>query len=740
MASVLAETTDKARDTMESTAPPLDTMSLDWLSSLTHDQLTSMVSHVQSYIEDSQRGMFRCSLAGGANFSELHDVNQIGQDLAQVLHGAPHDVLMAKIHQLEHLHDQNTPKLHQSLLHSHPSESSSASPASPASDTQIASSAKHLLTPSPSPPIRAIKDYRKSSPFLPSSVDESMDDGNDDGWETEEEVHVSNGHVRHTSNVSTQSSEKHLTVRPSHPHGPYYSPLQVGASPNRHLLQDWGALETRNLELQRELEQVTSHSHSVHLSEQQRLRKLQCEVELLTASLHDLEAENASLRKQPTRTETANTPLTGGTESLQDSQRADTNLIHELHSKVSDLESINNVITTNREILMRRLENALSDLSNLKEQYDMLEESSRDYIQLQQAFEKQEDHIEQLQNALEEYRGAMVPYPASPVGWEKRIGLYIQEASRPTSAASLRSTRQRSGSNLTDVSLYSRPRADSSATNKSFLLHDRTPSNSTIDSSKLKTLQPPHDSRRTGRHQKRSSRSRSSHKHTSRSRSAHKHSVILASPSRTVHMPRVITPKRTLLAELENEWLRQAAQQSHVALEADDDARSTSSTMVRKAYSDVRRRFGATEHVRPGDDPLTSHSQALQTFGHQRNTSQDSDSQFILRYRGRRFPRLYDSDDDDEYWDRGRSPAPIAMQDDMFSDYEFLQADELGMDHFYGAQPRGLIARGLRYYFDWIAWTMTWVQFLTVIGIAVMIAVYRGPQEIVTHKRIKRRT
>ncbi|KAI9282230.1 hypothetical protein BY458DRAFT_497578 [Sporodiniella umbellata] len=178
-------------------------------------------------------------------------------------------------------------------------------------------------------------------------------------------------------------------------------------------------LEKKNSELSSKLEQAVTEQEQLIKTNSKSARKLENEISLLkgnldiaTSKIQELEDINNRQRR------------------LEESRRVrpsavavEEELVEELYQEMNRMEQEKVAVEDSKRELEAKLVVTLHDLSDLKQQFDQFEFTQRDVQELQDAYERQFVHIEELKSSLEDHRamlqklrerGVALPTSATP--------------------------------------------------------------------------------------------------------------------------------------------------------------------------------------------------------------------------------------------------------------------------------------------------------------------------------------
>ncbi|ORX90176.1 hypothetical protein K493DRAFT_305131 [Basidiobolus meristosporus CBS 931.73] len=175
------------------------------------------------------------------------------------------------------------------------------------------------------------------------------------------------------------------------------------------------SLEQLNLDLQQKVDHAMDEKNGIRDKEERRITKLENEVEhlrreleLACQTIQQLERRNHSLSmryredlplRPPSQQSDRSVPVKPQSK-IESSIGNET--IDMLLSRVSSLEERNATIVTQKAHLEQRLQSVLSQLEETTVQANTLEESTKDYAELESAFERQSMHVAELSQSVED--------------------------------------------------------------------------------------------------------------------------------------------------------------------------------------------------------------------------------------------------------------------------------------------------------------------------------------------------
>ncbi|KAG1146821.1 hypothetical protein G6F37_004503 [Rhizopus arrhizus] len=168
------------------------------------------------------------------------------------------------------------------------------------------------------------------------------------------------------------------------------------------------SLERKNEEIQCMLERTNQHSHLSQQNHERNQRKLETEIEILQSNLDIAaqkiqELEEARLLSQ----ERANRQHES---RIEQQHKEDLILLEELSAKIEDLYKENKYLQKSKKILEEKLTITLKDLERLRKEFEQFEITQEGYLTLQEAFQRQTDHVKELNDRLEEHRAVLSQY------------------------------------------------------------------------------------------------------------------------------------------------------------------------------------------------------------------------------------------------------------------------------------------------------------------------------------------
>ncbi|KAK9763247.1 hypothetical protein K7432_010253 [Basidiobolus ranarum] len=174
------------------------------------------------------------------------------------------------------------------------------------------------------------------------------------------------------------------------------------------------SLEQMNQDLQQKFDNALHENDQIRKNGNRRIRKLEHEVEQLRLelehacqSVQDLENQNHSLssrHREDQRSRPSSQQSNRSNSPKGQHQQAEDEVVDVLITKITELERLNDNIFSLKSHLEQRLESAMCQLEDAAMQVKDLEETARDYNELQSAFERQSMHVAELSQSVEDQR------------------------------------------------------------------------------------------------------------------------------------------------------------------------------------------------------------------------------------------------------------------------------------------------------------------------------------------------
>lgn len=159
-------------------------------------------------------------------------------------------------------------------------------------------------------------------------------------------------------------------------------------------------LERKNTELQTKLEVAMQKQDESSRSNSKKTRQLENEISILqsnldiaSAKIQELQAMNERQRKM----ELSNSITTN-------KQQEEDILVDELYIEIDKIQLEKDLVAQSKSELESKLAATLKDLGDLKKQFEKFEFTQHDFDKLQEAYERQFNHIDELNRSLEDHR------------------------------------------------------------------------------------------------------------------------------------------------------------------------------------------------------------------------------------------------------------------------------------------------------------------------------------------------
>lgn len=171
-------------------------------------------------------------------------------------------------------------------------------------------------------------------------------------------------------------------------------------------------LEMKNTELNEKLEGLLNEQDHIKNDNSQRTKELEREIsalksdlEMATSKIHELEAMNdrqlhPSMSSTSTSSRFRKKKKNGDGYDDDDEEEEISELLNDMEKLQKDHQEVLNA----KNILENKLKMALSDLSQLKQQFEQFEFTEAGFKQLQETYDRQFQHINELNASLEEHR------------------------------------------------------------------------------------------------------------------------------------------------------------------------------------------------------------------------------------------------------------------------------------------------------------------------------------------------
>ncbi|KAI9483683.1 MAG: hypothetical protein EXX96DRAFT_594345 [Benjaminiella poitrasii] len=163
------------------------------------------------------------------------------------------------------------------------------------------------------------------------------------------------------------------------------------------------SLERKNAEIEALLEHTQQHTDSTNQSHLQKQRKLESEIQILKNDL-DLAALKVQELEEHRQLQQDRIRQLDNRRELEQQRIEDTVLLEQLTSRMKELCLENKQLQTSKKTVEEKLLHSLNDLELLRKDFENFELTHQNYIALQEAFERQRIHIQELNESLEDHR------------------------------------------------------------------------------------------------------------------------------------------------------------------------------------------------------------------------------------------------------------------------------------------------------------------------------------------------
>lgn len=177
-------------------------------------------------------------------------------------------------------------------------------------------------------------------------------------------------------------------------------------------------LQNKNAEMKKMLDDALYKSTENSHNNEKTTRKLQNEIELLRSSL-DIAAEKIQQleesRHVQKRKDRSNDSVDAPLCHMQGQPETG-----DLTAKIIEMHTRNDQLTTAKHAVEAKLNNALMDLQDLRQQLAQFQYDQQEYISLKEAYQRQFKHIEELTISLEDHRNTLSNLRACGIAWSPR--------------------------------------------------------------------------------------------------------------------------------------------------------------------------------------------------------------------------------------------------------------------------------------------------------------------------------
>ncbi|KAI7848583.1 hypothetical protein BDC45DRAFT_449965 [Circinella umbellata] len=190
------------------------------------------------------------------------------------------------------------------------------------------------------------------------------------------------------------------------------------------------ALERKNTEMQHMLDSALNESAATGQANEKQARKLQNEIDLLKSNLEcavykiqELEESRNARQERAAARLNQNNNNDGpnqGTPYLCNEGDDDRWIAEELAEKMAQMQSENESLAYAKNTIEDKLQKSLSDLDNLRQQFHHFQFTQQGYDNLQEAYQRQFKHIEELTTSLEDHRTILSRLRDRGIGWSPK--------------------------------------------------------------------------------------------------------------------------------------------------------------------------------------------------------------------------------------------------------------------------------------------------------------------------------
>jgi hypothetical protein len=157
-------------------------------------------------------------------------------------------------------------------------------------------------------------------------------------------------------------------------------------------------LERKNIELTAKLEAAMTEQDSLTRSNSKKTRQLENEISLLKGNLEIATAKIQELQEMNEKQKKVESTA-AVTQQLENDD-----LVDELYTEIDKIQQERDLVAQSKTELEAKLAATLKDLGELKKQFEKFEFTQKDFDKLQEAYERQFNHIDELNQNLEEHR------------------------------------------------------------------------------------------------------------------------------------------------------------------------------------------------------------------------------------------------------------------------------------------------------------------------------------------------
>lgn len=160
-------------------------------------------------------------------------------------------------------------------------------------------------------------------------------------------------------------------------------------------------LERKNVELSAKLEAAMAKQDDLTRNNSKKTRQLENEISLLQSNLDIATTKIQELQDMNERQKKIDTT------QQQAAKQEDSNLVEELYTEIDKIQHERDIINQSKAELEAKLASTFKDLGELKKQFETFEFTQKDFDELQEAYERQFAHIEELNSSLEDHRAIL---------------------------------------------------------------------------------------------------------------------------------------------------------------------------------------------------------------------------------------------------------------------------------------------------------------------------------------------
>jgi hypothetical protein len=163
------------------------------------------------------------------------------------------------------------------------------------------------------------------------------------------------------------------------------------------------SLERKNAEIQSLLDHTQQHAEQTDQANLQKQRKLEAEIQVLRANL-DMAAQKVQELEESKQLQQERVRQLDEKRDYELRQTEDLELLEELTIKMEEMFIENKHLQSSKRSVEEKLIISLQDLERLRNDFEHFELTNQGYAELQEAFERQTTHIQELNDSLEDHR------------------------------------------------------------------------------------------------------------------------------------------------------------------------------------------------------------------------------------------------------------------------------------------------------------------------------------------------